>query len=121
MALAVGALAHGASPVAVNARQSLTVNMGDTITPRFTVRTDSVLEIVGPNIFPRHCGTGRIFLQTLRGSRVVIADTVTVTVKNCIAKLEVCLFPDTAILNKYHFRGDTAADPKLIKCPKGDE
>lgn len=117
LALAIGLLADGRPAGAVMAaHEAITVQLGDTIMPRFSIRTDTVLAVVGTNVVAKRCGTGRIFLRTTRAARTLSADTITVSVE-CIATLEVCLFPDTAILNRYHFRGDTAADPKLLKCP----
>lgn len=66
------------------ARETITLSVGDTIIPRFTVKTDSVLAVVntpaGQRIVAKACGSSFVFLRTWRGSTQLSADTVTANV-----------------------------------------
>ena len=86
-AVAVGALAAGlaggagiTSALSSGARESITLALTDTVTPRFSVKTDTVLGVVGNSIVPRHCGTGSIYLRVWHGTTQLSADTVTAVV-----------------------------------------
>lgn len=116
-----GALAAlGAASHAV--RETITVNVGDTLVPRFTVSTDSVLKVSGSSIVARSCGKSMIYLRTWRKSAQVSADTVNVNVvcpgspPATTASSGACLFPNSDSLAKYQVRGDTSIDPRLVPC-----
>ena len=125
--VAAAALALGAGAVAVasnGARESIAVVVGDTITPRFAVRTDTVLRVVGTKILAAKCGQGMIYLRTAKLGNYISADSITVDVSGCGggttppsgASITVCLHSDPDSIAKYHVRGDTTVDPKLIPC-----
>ena len=60
------------------------VGVGDTITPKFTITTDTVLKVVGTRIIARSCGVGHFFVRlwitdpVTKVQRVVSADTVAI-------------------------------------------
>lgn len=112
---ALGAASHGV-------RETITVNVGDSIIPRFTVSTDSVLKVSGSSIVARKCGTSAIYLRTWRKTVQLSADTVNVNVicngspPATTASAGPCLFPSKDSLAKYLVRGDTTIDPRLVPC-----
>lgn len=85
-----GAGAAGWSVYSGGAHESLTLAIGDTITPRFSIATDSVLKAPGGGIVVvRACGTSKIFLRNYQRQTQRTADTVDVTVP--------CAVKDTAV------------------------
>jgi hypothetical protein len=65
------------APIAA-AREAISVNVGDTVVPRFSIQTDTVLKVVGSSIVVRHCGSSFIYLRTWRKTTQLSADTVSV-------------------------------------------
>jgi hypothetical protein len=135
---AVSGIAVGSAATVVlthGAHEAITVSVGDSIIPRFTVRTDSVLAVVGTKIVAKRCGDSFIYLRSWRGPVQLSADTIAVAV-SCsavpvpptdtpkVASIEVCMIPiDSA--QKYHIPGDRGLDSAqaaLIKpwCQKSD-
>lgn len=81
----VATLAAAPGTIRAYARETITVAVGDTIQPRFSIRTDSVLAVVGTKIVARHCGQSAIYYRSWRGLTTALsADTVTVNVP-CVA------------------------------------
>ena len=75
-----GTVTARSAPGSSGARETITAHVGDTITPRFSILTDSILRVSGTSIVVRACGTSRIFLRTWQRAAPLTADTVTVTV-----------------------------------------
>jgi hypothetical protein len=123
-AVVLGAGAGAGATVAVThgAHEAITVAVGDSLVPRFSVRTDSVLRVVGSNIVVSKCGTSNIFLRTWKGSVQTSADTVDVTApcavpsSPTVASVDVCFIPKDSA-DKYHISGDTGVDVKNIPFP----
>lgn len=65
---------------AAGARETITVGLGDTITPKFSILTDTTLGVVGTRIVAKRCGVGMVFLRNWKGGTQLSADTVTVNV-----------------------------------------
>jgi len=85
--VATGGIAGAGGAVALQttgARETITLAVGDTITPRHTVKTDSILEVVstpaGQRIVAKRCGSSFIYLRTWRGLTQLSADTITAIV-----------------------------------------
>lgn len=118
----VGAATAAVALVSTGAHESITLAIGDTIVPRFSIRTDSVLRAPGGgNIVVRACGQSAIYLRTYKGPLQRSADTVDVTVPCAppadtltpIASITVCFLPaDTAA--KYGLRGDISPSPEQL-------
>ena len=104
LAAAIGAVTHpGAirahtAPRGLWAREAITAHVGDTLSPQFFIRTDTILAAVPvfdsasgttkANIVAAHCGTGFFFARLYRRSAGKITtamngDTVAVTVTGC--------------------------------------
>jgi hypothetical protein len=80
LAAALVAVAGGFALSAPAARESITVALGDTIQPRFFIRTDTVLKVVGNRIVASKCSNSFIYLRTYKGTAQLSADTISVTV-----------------------------------------
>lgn len=80
------------------AREAITISIGDTLQPRFSIRTDTVLRVTGSRIAAVACGTSAIFLRTTLGSVVVSADTVDVTVP-CATHLAILVQPPDTVIS----------------------
>lgn len=118
-----------ASPLSSNkTRESVIIQLGDTLAPRFSVRTDSVLKVVGTRIVGAKCGDGVLYLRTQQRTTYVTGDTINIHVA-CVptvpppppppqkGTLTVCLRPDPDSMAKYHVTsGDTTIDDKLVPC-----
>jgi hypothetical protein len=120
------------------ARENITLTVGDSVNPRFSIKTDTVLAAIGNStIVARHCGTSSIFLRVWRGVKQLSADTITATVTcptspvdttpkpdTLMAAVGVCFIsPDSA--TKYGIRGDRSLDSGQIAliqpwCKKAD-
>lgn len=103
----------------------ITMARGETLVPRFSVRTDTVLGVAPSKVIAKGCGPSVIYLRLWRGNAMVAADTVNVLVPcsttttppaTAGATIQVCLHPDPDSVAKYHAKGDTSIDPKLIPC-----
>lgn len=65
------------------AREVVSLRIGDTLSPRYAVRTDTVLG-VGPGVVvAKKCGASKVFLRLWRGNTAISNDTVDVTVTGC--------------------------------------
>lgn len=122
---AVSALSAGAGAGAVTVvntmtgtHEAVTLAVGDTLQPRFSIRTDTILRVTGSRIAVVACGQSNIFLRTWKGTRQVSADTIDVTVPcaSKIALMSVCFVPVESA-QKYHLSSDTSWDPKKIPFP----
>ena len=98
---AITAAAVPASSIHLLSRRSqefITVRVGDTLSPQFYIRTDTVLSVIPVydsatrttknNVFAKSCGTGAFFARLYRRSKGWITqplngDTVTVVVTGC--------------------------------------
>jgi len=85
-ALTVGALGIAAPSADRAARETITLHVGDSLAWHFSVRTDTVLGVVGNRIVAKHCGIGKTYarpwkLRAATHDSVPIAgDSVTVNV-----------------------------------------
>lgn len=120
--IAAAALSSGITFVATHgAHESIQVAVGDTIAPRFSIRTDSILKVAGTSIVANRCGSSFIFLRTWKGVGQLSADTVAVDVVctpslSTVASITVCLHPDSVAFAKYKVNADTGIDPALVPC-----
>lgn len=133
LSLGAPALVGGGAGVAATvaatsgAHEAITIAIGDTLTPRFSVKTDTVLRVVGASIVAARCGTSNIFLRNWQGTTQRSADTVDVTIPCAppadtltpVASVDVCFAnPDSAAA--YGIHGDTlsptAEQLSHIKC-----
>lgn len=80
--VASGAVAGAGGTYAVTsgAHESIVMAIGDSLTPRFSVKTDTVLKVVGNKIVANKCGKSFIFLRNFHGAVQLTADTVDVQV-----------------------------------------
>lgn len=78
------------------AHEAISMVLGDSIQPRFSVKTDTVLKVVGQKIVAAKCGNSFIFLRTFRGALQVTADTIAVSVP-CAAVPDTTSPPDTTV------------------------
>jgi len=116
---AAGTVALQSPPQLTRPHGVIYMNKGDTITPRFSISTDSVLKAPGGGVIVGNaCGTSSVFLrntatQVVGSSRFTVvrtADTTDVYVCDSaipVASVQVCFIPpDTAA--KYGIRGDVS-------------
>ena len=120
-ALVVGAIGGSATTIALTngAHESIVLSVGDTIQPRFSIRTDSVLAVVGSRIAVHGCGTGFVFFRNWKGPAQISADSVQVSVpcpSASVASVQICLSPDTAAMRRFAVSPDTTIDPALVPC-----
>jgi hypothetical protein len=118
-----GAAAGAGSAIArrtAGVHETITIAVGDSITPRFSVRTDSVLTVVGSRIVARRCGQSAIYLRTWRGAVALSADTITATVAcappppAAVDSVGVCFIPpDSAV--KYGIDGSKTLDSATLR------
>jgi hypothetical protein len=106
LATGAGAGAGATALVTSGARESITVALGDTIQPRFSVKTDSVLKVVGSKIVAAKCGDSFIYLRNWKGTTQLSADTVAVHV--------LCPTQDTTIATLQLFTRFVSMGGKLV-------
>ena len=114
-------------------RGAAMIAVGDTIEPRYAIRTDTVLKVAhvldaaGAThdvVVARACGVSVVFAGWAKRVNGVVGqpfvrDSVTLAVVGCspsapsVASLSAC-FLDPAVADSLHIRGDTTIDPRLI-------
>ncbi|MDE2022291.1 MAG: hypothetical protein KGI71_05275, partial [Patescibacteria group bacterium] len=80
-AVAVPAAGHRTAPVL----EGVTVRVGDTLRPYYSVQTDSVLTVAPGVAIAAKCGTSKVYLRLLLHGQRVTNDTVLVNVTGCPA------------------------------------
>lgn len=121
VAAASGAMiAAGVIETTNGARETITLGVGDTVSPFFSTKTDSVLEVRGNLIIPKRCGVGQVFLRLGKGTvfNQVSADTITVRVTRCLDSAIVVTFSPIANLNDPRYTSWTFHDSTSFA--KGD-
>lgn len=118
----------GTYAVTSGAHEAITFALGDSIQPRFFVRTDTVLKVVGNQIVAAKCGPSMIFLRTYHKGAQLTADSIAVNVPcaatprdttvvpldTTTASVVACTIPPDSA-TKYHISGDTTGDPALVQ------
>lgn len=112
-AVVAGAGATAATVAVVSGtHESITLAVGDTLVPRFSIKTDSVLRAPGSGrIVVSKCGQSAIYLRNYQGLVQRSADTVDVTVScaPAVASVDVC-FVNGDSAAKYGVTGDVSPD-----------
>ena len=112
----------GKTMLGTGVHESIVLAIGDTITPRFSVTTDTVLRVSGSNVIAAHCGSSHIYLRTWQHIIQRSADTVDVSIPcaespvpdtRTVASVEICFMP-TDSATKYHLSADTSMDRAKI-------
>lgn len=125
--LASGAAAGAGGSFALTpaAREPLAIALGDTVSIRFSIKTDSVLAAVGnSNVVGRRCGASAIYLRVWRGPVQRFADTLPATVPCAPAPTlayvdtvySVCMRPSPDSMAKYAVNAETTVAPALVPC-----
>ena len=102
------AIMAAATPMFV--RETITINKGDTIQPKYSISTDTVLQAIpGAKIVARGCGFSHAFLRLWHGNTILSSDTVNVFVS--------CPAPDTVptrvdVFNHFQLVGDSIVGVK---------
>lgn len=97
-AVAVPAAGHRTAPVL----EGVTVHVGDTLRPYYSVQTDSVLTVAPGVAIAAKCGTSKVYLRLLLHGQRVTNDTVLVNVTGCPAPA-----PVLSTLTVYKLVNDT--------------
>jgi hypothetical protein len=130
-ALAAGAAAGGGATALMSsgARESIAIARGDSLQIRFSIKTDTVLKVVGSKVVAAACGSSFLYLRTWRGLEQLSADTVSVTVqcapsRDSVASVDVCFIPTDSAL-KYHIDASKSLDSVTLAfvqpwCKKAD-
>ena len=119
--VASGAVAGAGGTYAVTsgAHEEIVVALGDSLTPRFSVKTDSILKVAGNRIVGNRCGESFIFLRLYKGAFQVTADSIKTRVCGDITPpkvdiVTVCFSPVDP-LQKYGFpKYDSLGRPLTI-------
>jgi len=99
LAAGIAAGASGAIATTHGARESISMNVGDTIIPRFSIKTDSLLGTSEGKIFAKACGTSYIYLRTIKGViEQVTADTIDV---NIPCQLDTTAIKSMVLVNRF--------------------
>jgi hypothetical protein len=118
------AVAIGGASIVLNhgVNESISLNVNDTISPRFSFHTDTtILKLSGNNIVVSGCGISQVYLRLFQHSIQITADTIIVNIPctitpTKIASISICLHPDTSALHRYNVSSDTSIDPALVPC-----